>query len=307
MRVFVTGGSGFVGKEVVGQLLAAGHEVRALARPGSEGKLPQADRLSLHPGDVMQPATLAPALDGCDAVVHLVGIIREFPGRGITFARLHTEATRNMVAAADTAGVKRFIHMSANGSREGAGTPYHQTKWAAEQILRQGNLDWTIFRPSLIFGPGDQFVGMLADLIRKLPLVPVIGNGRYRMSPVAVAAVAMGVVKALEMPGTRGKIYHCGGPQSLSYNEILDLVGRALGKSRVAKLHHPLLLMKPAVALLQSIPQFPLTSTQLTMLLEGNEVDPHPWVDTFGLHLETFFADIQSYLSPSGQSPDCAS
>lgn len=296
MKVFVTGGTGFVGTELVRQLTGAGHVARLLIRPGSEGRLAEREGVEIHLGDATDPSSLSRALAGCHAVIHLVGIIREFPSRGITFEKLHTQATRNLVAAAQQQGVGRFVHMSANGTRAGAACPYHQTKWEAEQAVRGSTLEWTIFRPSLIFGPGDAFVNMLADLIRRLPLVPVIGDGRYRMSPVSVADVAAGFVRALGKPESIGQTYACGGPGAYSYDEILDLVGAALGKEKVFKLHHPLALMKPVVSLLENFPLFPLTRSQMSMLLEGNTCDPGPWVEAFDLKLTPFPEGIRSYL-----------
>lgn len=283
MKVFVTGATGFVGHEILRQLLAAGHSVRALVRPGSENKLLQEDPVKIHHGDACDPESLAGALEDCEALLHLVGIIREFPAKGITFEKLHVEATRNLLTAAETQGVRRYLQMSANGTREDAVTPYHQTKWQAEQAVRASGLDWTIFRPSLIYGAGGEFVAMISDLIRKLPAVPVIGDGQYRMSPVAVEDVAAGFVRALQTPASIGQIYHCCGPQSCSYDELLDAFGQAMGKEHVRKIHQPLALMKPAIALLDSIPAFPITSGQLTMLLEGNVCDPEKWSTDFGL------------------------
>ncbi len=283
MKVFLTGSTGFVGHEVLKQLLEAGHSVRCLVRPGSEKKLPSHPQLEIRSGDATDPASLGGALEGCEAAIHLVGIIRELPARGITFAKLHVEATRNLLEAAHAQGVRRFLHMSANGSRENAVSAYHQTKWQAEELVRASTLDWTIFRPSLIFGAGGEFVTMIASLIRKLPVVPVFGDGRYRMTPVAVEDVAKGFVAALQQPESAGQAYHCGGSKSYSYDEMLDAFGQALGKGKVCKIHQPLFLMKPLVSLLESVPAFPITSSQLTMLLEGNECDPKPWSDAFGL------------------------
>jgi NADH dehydrogenase len=302
MRVFIAGGTGFVGQELIGQLLAAQHQVVALVRPGSEAKLSRAERVTIHPGDATRPGSLHKGLLGCDAAINLIGIIREFPRQGITFEQLHHQATSNLVEAAKAQGVNQFLQMSANGTRPDAVTPYHQTKWAGEETVRSSGLDWTIFRPSLIFGRHDHFFNLLADLIKKLPLVPVLGDGRYQMTPVAVENVANGFVRALGKPAHAGQVYHCGGPQDLSYDEILDLIGRALGKKHVAKLHHPLLLMKPAIALLESIPQFPITRDQLTMLLEGNSCDPTPWAEAFDIDLIPFYAGICSYL----QNPSTA-
>lgn len=283
MNVFVTGATGFVGHEILRQLLAAGHSVRALVRPGSEAKLLQDEQVKIHQGDACDSSSLEGALEGCDAIIHLVGIIREFPAKGITFQKLHVEATNIVLAAAKAQRVKRYLQMSANGTREGATTPYHQTKWQAEQAVRGSALDWTIFRPSLIYGAGSEFVTTISDLIRKFPMVPVIGDGHYRMSPVAVEDVAAGFVRALQRPGSIGQIYHCCGPQDCSYDELLDSFGKAMGKDHVRKVHQPLVLMKPAIALMESVPSFPITSVQLTMLLEGNVCDPEKWSAAFDI------------------------
>jgi uncharacterized protein YbjT (DUF2867 family) len=296
MKVFLTGGTGFVGSEVLGQLLSGGHTVRCLVRGGSEGKLPIREGVEVRIGDVVEAQSLEGILEGCDAVIHLVGIIREIPSRGVTFSRLHFEATRNMVEAAGAQGVKRYLQMSANGTRPEASSSYHRSKWQAEEAVRNSGLDWTIFRPSLIFGPDDEFVNTLAGLVRKLPLVPVFGDGSYRMTPVAVQDVARSFVAALKKKGTVGQVYHCCGPDTLTYDEVLDRVGKAIGKERVRKIHHPVCLVKPFIALFESIPQFPITRTQLTMLLEGNVCDPEPWAKTFGIKPLPFFEGIRKYL-----------
>jgi NADH dehydrogenase len=283
MKVFVTGGTGFVGNEVLRQLVAAGHQVRALVRPGSERKLAILENVEVYHGDATAPTTLAGALAGCDAVIHLVGIIREFPAKEITFERLHVEATRNVLAAAQAQGVRRYLHMSSNGAGPAGSTSYHRTKWQGEVAVRDSGLDWTIFRPSLIFGPKGEFVTMLADLLRKSPLVPVIGDGRYRLQPVAVAQVAESFVSALTMPETVGQTYHLGGGASYSYDEILDLTGRALGRDHVAKAHQPLFLVKPMIKLMEHAEHFPITSEQVEMLLQGNLCDTMAWTTTFGI------------------------
>lgn len=292
MKVFLTGGTGFVGSEVLRQLVSAGYEVRALVREGSEDKLTVSDGVAIHPGDITDAASLVGGLDGCDAVIHLVGIIREFPRRGVTFKKMHVLATENVLAAAEEQGVKRFLHMSSNGTRERSNTGYHRTKWQAEEMIRKSSLDWTIFRPSLIFAPGSEFVHMLSEVIRRLPIVPVIGDGRYRMQPVALNEVASSFVKALEMPKTTGQIYHLGGSESYSYDEILDLTSQAMGKGHVTKIHQPLFMIKPMIRVMQSSEHFPITSDQLTMLVEGNVCDPTEWQETFGLKATSYAEGI---------------
>ncbi len=283
MKVFLTGGTGFVGSVVLRQLVTAGHVVRALVRKGSEGKMAVAKETEIHPGDITDAASLVDALRGCDAMIHLVGIIREFPGRDLTFNNIHVTGTGNMLEAAKEQGIKRYLHMSSNGTREKSNTEYHNTKWQAEEMVRDTTLDWTIFRPSLIFGQGSEFVSMLAKLIRGIPVVPVIGDGKYRMQPVAVEQVAASFVKALEMPETIGATYHLGGGASYSYDEVLDLTAQALGRARAVKIHQPLFMIKPMIRMMQSSEHFPITSDQLTMLLEGNVCDPGDWANTFGL------------------------
>lgn len=295
MLILLTGGTGFVGRAVVRALRARDHRVRCLVRPGSEPRLAGADAIEPVGGDVTRPEGLAAAVRGADAVIHLVGIIRELPAKGITFERLHAQATRHMVEAARAAGVGRYLQMSALGVRPGARARYHQTKWQAEEAVRASGLRWTIFRPSIIFGPGDGFVTLLARLVR-LPVVPVIGDGQNRLQPVAVEHVAEGFARALETPEAVGQTYEVGGPRAYTFDELLDLVGLALGRRRVPKLHQPLGLMAPLVRLFESFPAFPLTSDQLLMLREDNTCDPAPFYRTFGLEPLDFLAGIRRYL-----------
>ncbi len=295
MKVFITGGSGFVGQEIIRQLSERKHQIRALVR--NPDNIKEYNQIEKVQGDTTLPETLSGILEGCDAIIHLVGIIREFPARGITFQRVHTESTANITKAAAAQGVRRILHMSANGTRAEASTGYHRSKWAAEKIISNADLDWTIFRPSLIFGPADEFINLLARMIKKLPLVPVLGDGRYRMQPVSVKNVAQGFVNALETPATIGKVYHCCGPETYNYNELLDIIAHTLGrKTTVCKLHQPLFLVKPAVAVLQSLPFFPLTADQLQMLLEGNTCDNDSWAKELQLTLLPLAAELKTYL-----------
>ncbi len=298
MKVFLTGGTGFVGSEIMRQLVAEGHTVRALVREGSENKLAALENVEVRTGDVAVADSLEGAVAGCDAIIHLVGIIREFPGRGVTFQKLHVDATRNVLGAASAQGVQRFLHMSSNGTGERSSTAYHRTKLLAEKLVRGSGLDWTIFRPSLIFGPGSEFVKILAELIRRLPVVPVLGDGQYRMQPVVVDQVAASFVKALKMPGTVGEVYHLGGGASYSYDEILDLTALALGRQKAAKIHQPLFMIKPMIRMMQGSAFFPITSDQLTMLLEGNVCNPGEWSKTFGLKPLSYADGIGECFSP---------
>lgn len=281
MKVFVTGGTGFVGNHIIHHLLEDGHQVRALVRPGSEGKLQRPDDIEIAPGDVREISDLSQGMRGCDAAIHLLGIIRAFPGKGITFQRLHIEATANVIASAKEAGVLRLLHMSALRARQDGPTAYLRTKFDAEDLVRQSGLDYTIFRPSLIFGRGGEAINMFSDMVSKF-LVPIIGDGRYLFQPVSVHTVAQGYVKALQLVDTKGRTLDVGGPDVVSFNEIMDTLAQVLGK-RIFKVHLPVFLMRTVSSVLQYIPSFPLTTEQITMLLEGGTCDSTAFYELLGI------------------------
>jgi NADH dehydrogenase len=269
MRVFVTGGTGFVGGHMVSGLMEAGHDPLVLVRQDSGHGLDYLpdDVISVQ-GDVFDQ-DLEKSMEGAEAVIHLVGVIRAYPSKGITFDRLHTEATKNVVRAMKNAGVKRLAHMSALGAGPDGPTGYFRTKWEAEEAVKESGLDFTVFKPSVIFGPRDEFV---------------VGN------------VADGFIKALTMDETIGKTYEVGGPEELTYNDILDQIARALGRKAARNVHLPLALMKPMIRLMQNLPLFPVTMDQLTMLLMNNTCDSRPYFDTFGIEPVEFGEGIRQYL-----------
>jgi NADH dehydrogenase len=282
-RVFVTGATGFVGRSVIQALRSDGYVVRCLVRRGSERDLRGLGAIERVEGDILVRRGLEEGMTGCQAVAHLVGIIRERPALASTFEMVHTQGTINVIDAAAAAGVRRYLHMSALGTRPNARARYHKTKWAAEEALRASGLVWTIFRPSIIYGRGDELVTMLAHMVAHYPLVPVIGNGRQRVQPVRVDDVAEGFARALARPATEKQVYEVGGPDRVTMVELLDAIGTALGRRGVRKVHIPLGFMRPAARLLQGLPGFPVTSDQLLMLEEDNVCEPAPFYTAFGL------------------------
>jgi NADH dehydrogenase len=151
MRVALIGGTGFVGSYLVDALLEAGHEPVLLVREGSENKVRQKDRVRLVSGDISTADSLTAVVDGCDAVIYNVGILREIPSEGVTFETTQYDGVELTVDAAVKAGVKRLLLMSANGVKQ-PGTPYQETKYRAEEYAMQSGLDVTVLRPSVIFG-----------------------------------------------------------------------------------------------------------------------------------------------------------
>ena len=295
MKIFVSGATGFVGGHVCRELLDRGHQLRLLTHRRSTAESPA---IEMFPGDVTSATDCRNGAAGCDAAVNLVGIIREYPGRNITFARLHVEATRNMLAAARENGIARFLQMSALGSRPEAVSGYHRSKYAAEELVMASGLDWTIFRPSLIYGPQDAFVNMLAGFIRDFRLVPIIGDGRYRLQPISADDVARCFAAALELPATIGNGYNLCGPDRFTYLELIDIIAGVMGKSFVVKARNPLFLMRLITPLLEQFPFYPVTSDQITMLLEESICDGS-WQETFGFAPERFAIGIGRYLAPA--------
>lgn len=291
MKIFISGGTGFVGGHLIRELLRRGHELRLLTHQRKQ----TVEGIEQIEGDVSRPDTFEAAVNGCDAVINLVGIIREFPSKGITFRKLHVQATDSMLLTARRAGVRRYLQMSALGTRPDAVAEYHRTKWQAEELVRASGLEWTIFRPSLIFGPKDAFVNMLADQLRLAPVMPVIGSGNYRLQPIHADDVARCFVLALEMPQTVGQSYELCGNDRMSYEELLDSIAAAIGKSKPFKPHAPLGLMKMIIPVMQNLPQFPITSDQLQMLLEESICDG-VWQKTFGFQPRGFKEGIGEYL-----------
>jgi NADH dehydrogenase len=302
MKVFVTGGTGFVGQEVVRQLHEAGQAIRLLTRnPKAESAQAVASRYGaeVHAGNILDAASLGGALDGVAAVVHLTGIITEVGAS--TFEHVHIEGTRNVLAAAKQAGVRRWVHMSALGTRPNAASRYHQSKWEAEEIVRRSDMEFTIFRPSLIYGPGDEFVRLFARIIRLSPVVPVMGSPSARFQPVPVEAVAAAFAGALGEPRSIGQTYDLCGPDAMTLPEILDHIQAVLHRKRW-KLQVPLGLARCQAAFLEFVcarllgKAPPLNRDQLTMLQEDNVGNPQPANELFGLRPPKFQEGIAKYL-----------
>jgi NADH dehydrogenase len=275
--ILVTGASGFVGSHAVPALLAAGHRVVALVRTPTAGevvlgRLPVADRSRVEPriGDVTRPGSLGPALDGVDAVLHLVAIPRDHRG-GADLRLVNTEGTRAVVEAMKTVGVRRLVHMGAMGVEDDPSLHYASSKAKAEALVAASDLDWTILKPSLQFGPGDGFFNIIADLVRMSPgIVPVPGRGTARFQPIHTGDVARVVTAVLADPSTVREVFELGGPRYWTYREITTEVLHALDKRRlIAPMPVPLIRLVAGTAERLRIP-FPVATDQLRQLRLDN-------------------------------------
>ena len=299
MLIFLTGATGFVGGHVLKRLLAEGHSVRALVRDPAKAKLPSSNQVSIVRGDVVDATGLDEGMKGCDAVIHLVGIIVE-TGKA-TFERVHHLGTRNVVEAAQRNKIQRFIQMSALGARADGVSEYQTTKWKGEEAVRQSGIEYCILRPALIFGPGSGFVTQMLDIMRKAPLFrPVPGNGKPLFRPVFVEDVAACFVQALSNPAATNKTVELGGADELSLNQVLMEIADSAGIRKPA-VHIPMPLMFVGAALAQTLlPRPPVTISQLRMLKEGSTCDIGPMLRIFGVKPKGFDpAGINPYQPPA--------
>ena len=280
MEVLVTGATGFLGRRVVPELLSRRHSVRCLIHsPGKERIFNHRD-VEIHYGSILSSDALSAAMEGVQSVVHLVGIIRA--SRRMSFDLMHRQGTANVVEAAKGAGAREFIFVSALGACSNPEYPYLYSKKQAEAEVVESGLSYTILRPSVIFGDGDEFLTALAGLVRLGPLTPVIGGGNNRMQPVAVEDVVRCIGASVGNSLVKGKTIRLGGPDRLSYNDLLEEVALAMER-RIRRIHIPTALAWPAVAILQNLlPRPPVTTAQLRMLGIRNLAEGHDMELEFG-------------------------
>ncbi len=306
-KVLVTGGTGFVGSYVVRELVARGYEPVCLVRHADRlgRQLPPEQRSWIRSvaGDVFDADALARSADGCAAAIHLIGIIEERRLTGQTFERLHVDATRAVVQACRAAGVARYVHMSALGTRADAVSAYHRTKWTAEQIVRELAPAWTIFRPSLIHGPEGEFMQMMkffsTSRVRQ-PVMPYFGSGTTMIQPVSVRDVAAIFVRALKTPASIGQVYGVGGPERLTWKELYDACAVAItGHTRI-KVSVPVPLARLIAATIMPLTPrllvpYKFNASQVQMSQEDSTCNPTTVEKTFDIRLRDFRTELNAY------------
>ena len=246
------------------ELLERGHEVRCLIHtPGRERIFPHRD-VEVQYGSISDPTALRNAFYDAESVIHLVGVIR--PTRRSSFDAVHREGTANVLAAAKQAGASHFLYVSVIGAANDQTYPYLYTKWLGEQEVVKSGIHFTIFRPSMLFGEGDEFLNALAGMIRLFPIVPVIGSGKNRLHPLAADDLARCIAMTLGREDLKGRTIDLGGTERFSYNELVTEVAKAMGKRRL-RFHLPVWLMRAVAAVSQGLmPRPPITTDQIKML-----------------------------------------
>ncbi|MCX8029606.1 MAG: NAD(P)H-binding protein [Brevinematales bacterium] len=277
MIIFLTGATGFVGRNTLDKLLQKDVKIKVLVRNPNklerilENITPKSylKNIQVINGDITTPESYSDHLEGVDTVINLVGIIREFPRKRITFWKHHFEATKNLVDHSLKHGVKRFIQMSALGVSIKTISQYYTTKYKAERYVIESFDNWIILRPSIIIGPDGEFTKMIYSMIR-LGVVPIIGDGNYLIRPISITTLSNFISYIATDTSINKKEFNLVGPREYTYNEFIDTFALSLGKKNYSKIYLPVSLVKSIARLLGRFRFFPVTLEQINMLLAGN-------------------------------------
>ena len=307
--VTVFGGSGFIGRHLVRRLCAKGWRVRVAVRRPNEALFlkPMGDvgQVQLVQANIRDDGSVRAAVSGSDYVINLVGIL--FESGKQSFSAVQAEGPARIGAAAAAAGVKRVVQISAIGANAASESDYAKSKAAGEAALHAAFPSATILRPSIVFGPEDDFFNRFASLARMLPMLPLIGGGETRFQPVYVADVADAIMAVLADGTTAGKTFELGGPRVYSFRELMEIVLHETGRRRPL-IAIPLGLAKLKAWFLQLLPNPMLTVDQVKLLAYDNVVsEGAAGLKTLGITPTTVEAIVPSYLwrfRPKGQFED---
>jgi uncharacterized protein YbjT (DUF2867 family) len=269
--IVVTGGSGYVGSHIINKILESGYQVRVMvhnrSRAEKEGRLSGLP-VELVEGDVTKPETLDRSFQGAQVIIHTVAIAIEKGNN--TYDQVNAEGTKNALEAAKRSGVERFINMSQLGAASDLPYRFLASKGKAQEYVRKSRLKWTAFRPSVIWGPEDEFANTFAKLIPLTPIIFPIVDKQARFEPVWVNDVASSVVKAINDPETIGKEFEIGGPEVLTMEEIERRTLMAVGAKRIL-VPFPKQILRVIVKLMEStLPSPPVTLSLLELLAVDN-------------------------------------
>ena len=269
--ICVFGGTGFLGRRLVRRLAAEGAALRIAVRSPDRSRsvlrAADLDRVTVLRADVRDPASVAAAVAGVDAVVNVVSAYVE--KRGVSFESVHVQGARTLAQEAAAAGVARLVLVSGIGADPQSKSPYIRARGRGELVVRQAFPGATIVRPSAMFGPGDALFGTLADIARLLPVVPLIGGGRARLQPVYVEDVAEGIVRMLADRESAGRTYELAGPGVYTLRELVGFALRLIDKRRLL-VPVPFAVAEIQARLFELLPSPPLTTGQVDLLRVDN-------------------------------------
>jgi NADH dehydrogenase len=297
MRIVVTGGTGFIGREVVERLLAGGADEVVVTTRDPEKDL-WSGRVRLEQAFAGDALSLGKAFTRADVVVHAIQFPNhpvEDPSRGRTYLETDGRGTAVAAEVARKLGVRRFVYLSGAGAGEDRPQPWFRAKDMAEAAIRATGMEYAFLRPSWIYGPHDRSMNRFVTFCRRLPFVPVIGNGQAPVWPVYVKDVARGVAECVHREDARDKALALGGPERLTMDEIVRTIQKVIGKRRPL-VHHPVGLMKLLSRPMQLLPNPPLSPTAIDFIVQEVEMDPKPAMEYFGFPFTRLEEGLREYL-----------
>tara|TARA_B100002052_G_scaffold131750_2_gene121023 strand:+ start:7173 stop:8084 length:912 start_codon:yes stop_codon:yes gene_type:complete len=300
-KIAIFGGTGFVGSYIINELLKTGYFIKMINRAYSDNNHESIEELIVD----LKSDLLYKELEDCDCVIYNIGIIREYPNSKIFFKDLHEDLAIHIMEMSEKAKVRKFILMSANGV-ERCSTNYEVTKFKAEQYLMNTKLDWTIFRPSLIFGDPKgkmefctQVKNDMVNTMLPLPIffkgINIFNAGKFKMSPIHAKNVAEFFILAIDRINLKYKICNLGGSQNYTWKELLKIICSACNKRKVSILV-PIFIIKLIALVLQRFSWFPVTKDQLTMLSAGNTCDSANYFSEYDIKEIKFNIKNLNYL-----------
>lgn len=298
MRIVVTGGTGFIGREVVDRLLEKGDdEIVVTSREPQrvEGWSGRVEVVQAFAGDAI---SLGRVFTRADVVVHAIQFPNhpvEDPARGRTYLEVDGKGTEVAARTAKRVGVRRFVYLSGAGAGQGRPQAWFRAKDRAEAAIRETGMEFSLLRPSWIYGPGDRSMNRFVFFCRHLPVIPVIGDGKTPVYPIHVGDVARCAVEAVRKDDARDKALDLGGPDRLAMDEIIHTVQRVLGRKRPL-LHHPARLMKLLVLPMALMPEPLLSPSAIDFILQEVDLDPKPAQEYFGFAFKGLEEGLRTYL-----------
>jgi len=297
MRIVVTGGTGFIGREVVERLLESGDDelVVTTRHPDQD---PWGGRVRLVQAYAGDHVSLGKAFMGADVVVHAIQFPNhpvEDPSKGRTYLEVDGRGTTLAAQTAKKLGVRRFVYLSGAGAGQGRPQPWFRAKDMAEAAIVGTGMEHVLLRPSWIYGPRDRSMNRFVFFCRRLPVVPVIGNGRTPVLPIAVKDVARCVVESARRADATARTLDLGGPQRMTMDEVIRTIQGVLGRRRPL-LHHPVGLMKLLVLPMKVMPEPMLSPSAIDFITQEVELDPRPAMEYFGFPFRPLAEGLREYL-----------
>lgn len=281
MKILVTGGTGVIGAGAIPALLKAGHEVRLLSRGADRDAQEYPERVEPFSATISDPEALAGAADGCEAIIHITGIVEEKPPE-VTFEKVNVEGTRNVLQTAQSAGVRRFIYLSSLGADTGE-SAYHKSKLQAEELVQNFGGEWLILRPGNVYGPGDEVISTLFKMVRTLPVIPIVGEGDQKFEPIWYEDLAAAIVRAVDDSMLSGRILELTGGETTSTADLIQRICEITGR-QPAQVPLPSWVAQIGTAMAESFGGFgqsmasmsgvgmPINRSKLQMLVEENVI-----------------------------------